>query len=258
MRKNMWNKWCIGVFVLFFVLSCKSRQKVVVIPDVKDRTEEAVSTFELSNLSFHTFSGRAKVKVELNKTSHDLTANVRLEKDRSIWISVTALLGIEVARIFITPDSVLILDRLHGEFIKKPFTYIYNYTNEGISFATLQDVLIGNVSPTLLRTSDLQVAQSEDDTQLIGVKEGLIFHYGLNADMRPFFLRLTEVDAKQELEVKYERYVITNGYNFPQMFSLNVTGSNVSVRANMDYNRFSFNEIIELPFSVPSKYKIIE
>src|SRR5690606_13157953 len=72
---------------------------------------------------------RAKTRVEMGKSVHDVTLHVRIERDRAIWLSVTAILGVEAARILITPDSVKILNKLQGEYISKPFAYIYNYTN---------------------------------------------------------------------------------------------------------------------------------
>src|SRR5690606_9829395 len=109
-----------------------------------------------------TFSGRAKTKIEMGKNIQDVTLNVRIERDKAIWLSVTAILGVEVARILITPDSVKILNKLQGEYIAKPFHYIYNYTNRGVTFAILQDLLMANVSSNLLRTNDVQVASATD------------------------------------------------------------------------------------------------
>lgn len=225
--------------------------------EISAANEASIKTFELNNLDFYTFSGRAKTKIELDKKIHDVTLNVRIERDEAIWLSVSAILGIEVARVLITPDSVKILNKLQGEYIVKPFAYIYNYTNRDITFETLQDLLMANVSSNLLRAADVQVASATDEFIVVGIKEQLSYQYRINKENRPFNFMLQEIGGIQNLEAFYKDYVNTNGYNFPQNIALNIVGENVTLKAQLDYNRVSFNENVEMPFSVPSRYKVI-
>lgn len=242
------------------IYSCGTKRKAVKSP--ADETaaveKDITSTFEMSNLNFITFSGKAKAKVEMDKESRDVTLNVRMERDKAIWISVTALLGIEGARILITPDSVKIMNKLQGEYIAKPFSYLYNYVNPGISFRMLQDILVGNINLHMLRTDQLQVASSADDTQLIGVKDGLTFHYGINKANRPFNFNLMELGKNNKLEANYSDYAVIDGHNFPQRFTLTIEGDGMKVFSDMQYTKTDFNQNIELPFTVPSRYKVIK
>ncbi len=258
--------WIRGVMVLCvascFLVACKSK-KSVSLPkteapkEVSAANAASIKSFELSNLDFRTFSGRAKTKVDMNGQSLDVTLNVRIERDKAIWLSVTATLGIEAARVLITPDSVKILNKLPGEYIAKPFSYIYNYTSRGVNFKTLQDLLMANVSSSLLRTDNIQVASATDEFIVVGVKDQLSYQYRINKNNRPFNFLLQEVGGTQNLEAFYGSYANTGGYNFPQNMALNILGDNMSIKANLLYNRVAFNESIEMPFSVPARYKVI-
>ena len=259
----MWSRaiWWVMVGVLLFS-SCKTKKKMTMpssdVPtEISAANAESIKTFEMNNLDFYTFSGRAKTRVEMGKSVHDVTLHVRIERDRAIWLSVTAILGVEAARVLITPDSVKILNKLQGEYISKPFAYIYNYTNRGITFNTLQDLLLANVSSNLLRTENVQVASSTDEFIVVGIKEQLAYQYRINKDNRPFQFSLQEVGGSDNLEAFYGDYMKTNGYNFPQDIALTIIGEDVSLKARLGYNRVSFNEPIEMPFSVPSRYKVI-
>lgn len=225
----------------------------------KAETEaKLLKNYELSNLNFHTFSGRAKANVKVGKESHNATVNIRMDRDKAIWISVTALLGIEAARVYITPDSVKIMNKIHGEYIAQPFSYLERYTNRGISFRMLQDILVGNMTIDMLRTDQLQVATSTDDVQVIGIKDGLTFHYGVNHANRPFALNLIELGKSQKLEATYSEFADISGYNFPQRFTLNIEGAGTTVSADMLYNRTEFNSAVEMPFTIPARYKEIK
>ncbi|GHE43900.1 DUF4292 domain-containing protein [Sphingobacterium griseoflavum] len=260
----MWNR---GLIILLCGLGllaggCKTKQRIK-LPDqgaptaVTAANEASIKSFEMSNLDFHTFSGRAKTKVELDKQVHDLTLNVRIQRDKAIWMSVTATLGIEVARILITPDSVQILNKLAGEYIAKPFSYIYHYTNRGVNFHTLQDLLIANVSSSLLRNSSMQVASATDEFIVVGLKEQLSYQYRINKANRPFNFVLQEVGGSQNLEAFYSDYAMYGGYNFPNNTTLNILGDQISLKASISYNRVTFNDDVAMPFSVSGRYKVI-
>ncbi|TDS11054.1 DUF4292 domain-containing protein [Sphingobacterium paludis] len=259
----MWNRGIVAVIVVSLLLTgCKKRKRVN-LPNQDAPTEvsaahaASIKSFELSNLDFRTFSGRAKTKIELNKQVNDVTLNVRIERDKAIWLSVTATLGIEVARVLITPDSVKILNKLQGEYIAKPFSYIYNYTSNGVNFATLQDLLLANVSSGLLRNSNVQVASATDEFIVVGVKDQLSYQYRINKENRPFNFILQEVGANQNLEAFYSGYANNAGYNFPNNLALNIVGDQVSLKASVSYNRVSFNEQVDMPFTVSGRYKVI-
>lgn len=259
----MWNKLVYGLLLVLLSTACHSKKKLAATQKdaadkvVMEANAKVVKTFELNNLDFHTFSGRAKTKVLLNNSTKDVTLNIRIQRDKAIWISVTALLGLEVARVLITPDSVQIINRLQGEYIAKPFSYIYQYTSEGVTFATVQDLLLANVSSSLLRSDNIQVASSDTDIILIGLKDALNFQYGMNIDNRPFNFRLVEVGGQQQLDAIYSDYTRINGYNFPHKLSLKVEGEAITLDATLNYNKVIFNEQLALPFQVPTRYKVI-
>ncbi|HLS95769.1 uncharacterized protein DUF4292 [Sphingobacterium allocomposti] len=259
----MWSRVYFLIVMTFLFAACKTKQRVTLpshgTPKAVDNANvAAIKTFELNNLDFHTFSGRAKTKIEMNKQVHDVTLHMRVQRDKAIWMSVTAILGVEVARVLITPDSVKIINKLQGEYIGKPFSYIYQYTNEGITFATLQDLLLANVSSNLLRTENVQVASASDEFIVVGIKDQLSFQYRINKTNRPFNFVLQEVGGSQNLEAFYSDFANTGGYNFPQNIALNIVGGDVSLKAQLNYNRVAFNEPVEMPFSVSARYKVLD
>lgn len=256
----MWIKYFLALLCLNILFACKTSKRAAK-PKGEITTNTAESnagvTYTLNNLDFHTFSGKSKTQLEFGDTKQDVTLTIRIQRDQAIWISVTALLGIEAARILITPDSVKILNKLQGEYIAKPFSYIYTYTSEGVSFSTLQDLLLANVSTTLLNTDQLTVASATDEVQLIGVTDNLAFQYSLNENDRPKVFRLTTVGTNESLEAVYRQFVSTVGYDFPQSQQLTLAAKTIKVNARLEYSKVEFNQAIELPFSIPARYKVI-
>ena len=244
--------------VLLFA-SCATKKKVTV---PKEPTTNVNTTdnanYLINNLDYRTFNGRAKTKIEFGDQKHDATLNIRIKKDQAIWISVTAtVFNYEAARILITPDSVRILNKLQSEYISKPFSYIHKYTGAGISFAMLQDLLMANVSNSLIRTQQMTAASSSDDVQLVGVKENLSFQYSLNSEYRPRVFKLNVIGSSESLQAFYGSFNRATGYNFPQNQNLKLNAKSIVVNAILDYNKLEFNQEVEIPFNVPAKYTVV-
>lgn len=259
----MWSRISYILIIVLLASACKTKKKINIPVGEQPKELSAaqastIKSFELSNLDFHSFSGKAKTRIELGETGQDVTLNLRMQRDKAIWVSVTATLGVEVARLLITPDSIKVLNKFQGEYLAKPFNYIHRYTNKGVDFTMLQDLLMANVSPTLLRTDQVQVASAQDEFIVVGIKEDLSYQYRLNKNNRPFSLILQRIGANQNLEAYYNDFVKTTGYNFPQTMTLNMTGDYMKMKAQMSFSKVEFNEKIEMPFTVSSRYKVVE
>src|ERR1700752_3762669 len=73
---------------------------------------EGLENIKKNTIKYTTFS--AKLNVDYRGTdgkNNNINANLRMYKDSAIWISITAILGIEGLRAFITNDSVKILNK---------------------------------------------------------------------------------------------------------------------------------------------------
>ncbi|MGE8424570.1 MAG: DUF4292 domain-containing protein, partial [Sphingobacterium siyangense] len=142
----MWNKIVWVSVVVLLLSSCSSKKKLLKGADlkteneltIKDNTREAkknsLRNLFLTNLNYSTFSGKAKMRLDLGKDNYDVTSTIRIEKDKRIWISISATLGIEVARVLITPDSVQILNKFQSEYMVKPFDYLYRFASPDLTF----------------------------------------------------------------------------------------------------------------------------
>ena len=114
----------------FLMASCRSTRKIQTAIEKKDSTQivvappiitgedsaaiigDALNKLNAAFINFNTFS--AKINVDYQGTDgkkYDVNANLRMYKDSAIWISITAILGIEGLRAYISKDSVKILNK---------------------------------------------------------------------------------------------------------------------------------------------------
>src|SRR5687768_10664512 len=73
-----------------------------------------------NRIDFTTFSSKIEVDYIDADGKKNVTAHVRMKKDSIIWISLrAALLGIEGLRVYITPDSVKLLDKQNNTYSER-------------------------------------------------------------------------------------------------------------------------------------------
>lgn len=96
----------------------------------------------------------AKMSGELKVESGEFpfSGTLRMRRDSTIWISASALMGIENLRALITQDSVILINRMDQTYLAEPFSAMVE-TVCTPSLQELQAALLGN------GTSDAVVVQ---------------------------------------------------------------------------------------------------
>jgi hypothetical protein len=218
MKENTLNRLLI-VACLLAVVSCKARKQLAVnrvaadtaiakTPVDKGLNEKAakINAISARQLSFTTFSGKARTKINLNGASNDVTLNVRISSGQKIWVSITAIAGIEVARALITPDSVMLINRLQSVYVRKPFSYINGYAGKQVNYKTLESLLIGNAIPELLNGQE-DLNMDGGNTVLSGDLQGVLFKLIIGPDMKVTQTNLNNQDAGQSLTVTNNTFI---------------------------------------------------
>jgi len=264
MKENTLNKVLI-VCCLLCIVSCKARKQLVKTDSVTAITNTIITPPKLVNkavaelgpirakqVSFNTFSGKAKTNLDFNGNSNDCTLNIRISNNKKIWVSITALLGIEVARAQITPDSIFVINRLQGVYLKKPFNYIYNYANKQVNYAMLQALLVGNAIPSLLNDST-QYELVNNNISLSGNLQDLMYKLVLGNDYKVTQTNLSN-NSGQSLQLNYNSFMMANGQKVPSQVSISSTANKNQVQVNMHYVRVDFNQPQDYPFTIPDDY----
>jgi hypothetical protein len=105
-----------------------------------------------SQIDYRSFSARAKLDVQSEKGAQNgISVFVRMQKDSCIWLSVRPVLGIELIRVLITPDSVKMINFFKKTLTARSADSLQQLLDIPYDFSTLQDLLIGN--PVMLGDS---------------------------------------------------------------------------------------------------------
>ena len=268
MKKNTLNRFlygrvlnitcCVLALCSIALVSCKARKPLVVnrvvdIPKPVNTKTSKIAAIKAAQLYFNTFSGKARTKLDIGGNSNDVTLNIRINRDKKIWVSVTAIAGIEVARALITPDSVLIMNKLQSVYIKQPFSYINQFAGNQVNYKTVESLLAGNVIPELL-TEDGDMRSDSAKTIIAGNLQGLMYRLLVGADMRATQTNLNDQAAGQSLQVTNSAFSQFANRVVPAQIDITSVVKGKKIQVNLHYVKVEFDQPLEYPFSIPARY----
>ncbi len=270
-----WSKIVIGIVLLDAAVGChstKSLQSAISKKDtivekvpliVKDSSFNSIPALEVLNalnknkIDFRTFSSKAKIEYEdHNGKQPDFNAFIRLQKDSVLWISISStFLGIEAFRLYITPDTIILLNKLDKSVEYHPFNYIEGFAHIPMDFNLLQNILIGN--PVYVGDSVVSYRQTENHI-LIGTVSGyfknlITLSAGNNHLER---IKLDDVDLNQNrtASLLYGDYEKNAGFDFATDREINVSEKS-KVDITIQFKQYEFNKELSFPFNIPRNYK---
>ncbi|MBE9664777.1 DUF4292 domain-containing protein [Mucilaginibacter boryungensis] len=256
--------------ILAVLASCKAHKQVLVTrpteapPTVIGPAKTAAPSVNTKlvairarQLNFNTFTGKAKTRLNIDGNSNDVTLNIRIQHDKKIWVSVTAILGLEIARALITPDSIIVINKLQGVYMKKPFSYIYQYGGKQLSFKSVQALLVGNIMPELL-ADNADVSTDNANTILTGQLQGLAYKLTVGPDFKLSQTTINNQLAALALQVSNSAFIQVGSRIMPSQIDIVSSAGNKKINAGLHYNSAEFDKELEYTFSIPDRYTPVD
>ena len=260
------------IFLLSFslVLSCRSTRKIQTAISKKDSVAVTdnghndtlrmiYSTLErmnMNHINFQTFTAKLKVDYKGGDgKSYDVNANIRMYKDSAIWISANAILGIEALRVYITRDSVKLLNKLNKKYTLRSVDYLKDVTALPLDLETLQDLIIGNT--VFLDTNIVSYASNNNEISLLSVGEwfkNLLTVAESDMTMRHSKLDDRDMSRNRTADLTYGDYETKKGFPFSTERRIIVTEKN-RLDIKLEFKQYDFNQEVSFPFSIPKNYE---
>ncbi|MEO5562319.1 MAG: DUF4292 domain-containing protein [Chitinophagaceae bacterium] len=261
------------VLAICLMASCRSTRKiqtaiakkdtVIVAPvsnapshqDSMKFIRETYNKIESGKLRFNTFSAKINVDYQgADNKKYDVNANLRMYKDSVIWISVTAIFGIEGLRAYITKDSVKILNKQDKIYIARSVAYLQEVTGLPLDLRSLQEVLIGN--PIFLDSNIVSYSKTESSISLVNLGHWFKHLLTISGTAKIENSKLDDTDPTRSrtCNLSYTDYENKKGVDFSTRRRITVA-EKTNLDIKLDFKQYEFNETLSFPFSVPKNYK---
>jgi hypothetical protein len=220
---------------------------------------ETMAGLQTHYIDYKTFNAKIKVDYEDSKGKKpDIIAVVRIIKDSAIWVSLSAsILNIEVYRMLITKDSVILMNVRDKEVQYRSLDYLQEVTEIPFDFTTIQNLLIGN--PIYLDSTIMSYRKI--DAKILISTKGQFFKnlITLNADNNILVhSKLDDVDVNRNrtADITYDDFENKNGPEFSTYREITVSEKN-RLDIRLKYKQYEFNKELSVSLKVPKNYKRI-
>lgn len=182
----------------------------------------------------------SKIEFNLKSGSKDITVSGKLMMRRDDVIRIqlqVPLLGMEAGRLEFTKDYVMIVDRIHSEYVKGDYNQVSFLKNNGLNFNSLQALfwnqlfVPGEQNVTEAMLSNFTVDMGKADKPILALKRDNM-SYLWNTDNNSGRINSVEAEygtkktkGNTKLTCTYDDFKTLNGKPFPYSIVLNMNTS---------------------------------
>lgn len=222
----------------------------------REKVSERLQHIWNRSLNYNYFSGKAKMHYEGNGMKQDFTANFRIKKDEVVWVSIVALGMVNVARAYITPDSIKAVYYLNKEVYQMRTEDAKKLLSVDLDFNTLQNLIIGNALDNSGKPINMADFGGALNLMVVGDQVSQQVTYNkTDTTLRTVQMVSNRGTVPFTGMIQYGSYELVDNKKFATKREININSDNKLHYLNMSFNNAEFGEEVSFPFSIPSNYK---
>ncbi len=290
------------IILLLVGLSCKTTKNIPRETSETNNAQPKLKNYGIGKLLdsitskylvYQNLSIKFKLNAEFSQENHELEGILRIKKDSLMWISLTAPLGIEVARIVLSKDSVFFLNKLKREYLIKPYTFFEHLLNIELSYNDIQSIFTNQIFLFSETDEERNLAMNPYSSERDMIKKTFFrdkdsVNYVLKTHRKHKIKRIMKKPPKDEnniivenikimpnlfkiqsveifdyidnryLLINYSDFDLINQTPFPTTIDFRVKDSTLTFFLKLRYNKITLNQPFNYSFSIPDSYKKID
>jgi hypothetical protein len=261
------------VIVIGFVGSCKTNRSIIKEPIKEYGADYLFEKLKENELKFDWFSAKYNLELIIDKKKTSLSGQLRVQKDSVIWISFSPALGIEMARLMVTTDSVKFINRINKTYFEGDYRLVNDFLDSNVDFDVLQSILLGN-DLTYYEDGKFRATYDSKEYHLVTAARSKlkkyiktqedaerIFIQNIFLDIETF--KITQMKIKEvgkenkKLDALYTDFHPVSDQLFPYHIRYDLQADKPIV-VELGYSKISIDEPQSFPYKVSSKYSRIQ
>lgn len=235
--------------------SCKSKKGVVETPAAELTAEKLIREVSLNEFTAPHIDARARMDVSMDGQSYSFRAHIRSIQDSAIWVRAT-ILGFEVGRVMITPDTFHLIDRVNREYVKLPMDVVAHRYGIDIGFRHLQQLLLGSPSFEDVVIRDLRLENPR--SFISGFYENMQVLYEIDSRQRVQRFNLMDGNGRMLESINNDYQPIAQSGYFAFDRKISGTDGIQNFSLNCEFLELNIDEVPSLPFDVPGRFDRVE
>lgn len=244
--------------------ACKPKQKIVQSTSpLEDKAyHELFDDVIASELPYSTFSAKLNMGMSFGTKSYSSRGNLRIVKDEALQLSIQPLFGVEMFRIYLTPDTLFLLDRMNKRYVLEPLSKIKELYPVGFDYYTLQSLFTNALfvsGKEKIDTDDYDHFRYDRTDQYYSMTgedaySGIDYSFVVNGDDRITFTRLMQAGKKETMQWEYQNFVMLDNLTFPHKMNMILHSESRKINAELLFSDVVTDNRLQLELNIPSNY----
>ena len=264
------SKYLIVLLLVLFVgiYSCKPKERIVqAASELEDKTNSNLFEDILENeVRYSTFSSKLNMSFSTGRKVLNSRATLRIVRNEAIQLSIQPIFGIEMFRLYIQPDCIIILDRMNKRYVQETYDDLKKEYPIGFNFYTLQSLFtnalfIPEQSSVLIDDyNNFRYLQSSDNYLLSGRDKlsDINYSFCVNGNDQITLTQMYMPAKKYSLEWSYDEFTLVEKLFFPFKMKVSASSQEVNLNTSISLSSINFDESLTLDSSIPSSYTKVE
>ena len=256
------------VLMVALFASCSASKSIKKSHSIEGMTETEFVENAIENASgWEALTAKMSLTLDLGRKGETkVSGTLRIKKGEVVQLSIAPLLGIEVARAEISPDGILVIDRMNKRYVEVSFAEVKALIKADLDFHTLQALFLnelflpGKGDLTARDASSFKV-EPEAEGVWLNVKRAKRFGYHFLTEAPEALLKESYIGLNGTpygLRWKYDDFRALGRKQFPVDMELAFEGGRKPVKAALALSRLSTNGDWEARTEVSKKYEKVE
>lgn len=284
-------KYIYFILICFFMFSCRSAKhtarQILTKKDIPVITENKLfKNIDNNELKYNTlFAKRIDISLLNGEKENSYKALLKIERDSFIQVSITVPMGIEVARVLFTTDSIKFVDLYHKKYFLADYNYFHEKFDIYLTYSFLQSLLTNtffnlDIYGGMMNNKKYKLDRVDQGYELSTVEERslnrkikklykkkrkqkdfiLILHRILINPQyfRPTTISMEDIEEKSAISVNYSNFKDFSGKIFPEKIILNLNSENGKTNLELKFQKIDFDVPVEHNLRISPKYKKID
>ena len=194
---------------------------------------------------------------------------IKIQKDSCIWVSIRPGLGIELARLLLTKDSIKFINRMKSEYFVEDYKYFEKQLNIKLDYKTIQAILTNEFfiypAKKTYRSGLVGFKLSKVTGKNILSKSRNLNNYtekqevSISSTNNKILSILSEMTRqKRKLDIKYSNFYKLNNTLFPKSIDVKIVESDKNITLDFTYNKITVDKAFKPSFKISPRYTKIK
>lgn len=242
-----------------------SKTVITVVNDINNN-QVAANLSQYHQADWSSFKSGGNAELKMGGKSMSSSMHMRMKRGKAIYVSLRPYIGIEVAKMVICGDSILLVDKLHKRYILEKASLLTN--GIPVTVDILQDIFLGRAfelgkgSFTQSLDDDFTVEESSDGKIILKPRNQFNgFEYNFIYDNQGNILSLDVTPSKSgssTYSVAYSDHKASVTGRVPTDAKVTTQINGRAFELNLEYKDMKWNEDFDIDTKSPNNYKRLD